>query len=141
MATSDGHEPRGPRLKEHFEVAFNFIAWLKARPKRWAHLDNVPLTQLSTYMFAVFCLFSVVGFYGDLVSGGRQPYSVVMAEAAFSGFNAALWILVLARLPVIWISALFVGQFFSFMINIRLSRWVPKILPSPEVHPADGVRF
>jgi hypothetical protein len=31
-----------------------FYAWLNRRPKRWVHLDGIPLTQLSVYLLAVF---------------------------------------------------------------------------------------
>jgi hypothetical protein len=99
-------------------------AWLNRRPRRWAHLDEVPLSQLCVLLLAVFSLFSVIGFYLDIVSGGRQPLAVVMFNAAFNGLNAMLWIIVLARFTMIWILGLAVLQFFSAIINVRLGGWI-----------------
>jgi Stage II sporulation protein E (SpoIIE) len=109
-----------------------FYAWLKRRPKRWVHLDGVPLTQLSIYLLAVFFLFSVVGFYADIMSGGHEQYAVVFLAAIFSGLNAALWILFFARLANFWIVVLCILQFFSPRTNFALSRWVVSLkLPAP----------
>lgn len=51
----------------------------------------------------VFLLFSVIGFYADLVQGGTIPYAIVLAIAVYSGFCAVLWVLTLARLPIYWV--------------------------------------
>jgi hypothetical protein len=118
-----------------------FYAWLKRRPKRWVHLDGIPLLQLSVYLLAVFFLFSVVGFYADIMSGGHQQYAVVFVSAIFSGLNAAIWILFFARLANIWIVLLCILQFFSPRTNINLAQWVASLkLPAPLSAPA-SVQF
>lgn len=116
-------------------------AWLLRRPKRWAHLDGVPLPQLSLYLMAVFFLFSVVGFYADVMSGGKQQYAIVFASAIFSGLNAALWIFVFSRMAKLWILLLFFLQFFSPKANTYLAGWIKSLsLQAPFGSPA-SVQF
>jgi hypothetical protein len=111
--------------------------WLMRRPKRWAHLDGVPLPLLSLYLLAVFFLFSVIGFYADVISGGHQPYAVMFGTAAFCGFNAALWIFVFSRLAKLWIFLLFLLQFFSPKADTHLVSWIASLpLPAPLGTPA-----
>ena len=62
-------------------------AWLGERPKRWAHLRQIPLRRLWVLLLAVFLLFSVIGFYVDLMAGGVLPYAVVLINAALSGVD------------------------------------------------------
>jgi hypothetical protein len=114
-----------------------FYMWLMRRPKRWAHLDGIPLLQLSLYLLAVFFLFSVVGFYADVMSGGRQTYAVVFAAALFSGINSTLWIVAFSRMAKLWIFLLFFLQLFSPTVNIHLARWIASLaLPAPLGAPA-----
>lgn len=115
--------------------------WLLRRPKRWAHLDQVPFSHLAVLLFAVFSLFSVFGFYVDIISGGEQPYIIVAANAAFSGLNAAVWIFVLARLRTIWLLVLCLLQFFSAFVNIHLSRWLQTTFHLSPVPAKVGIPF
>jgi serine phosphatase RsbU (regulator of sigma subunit) len=62
----------------------------------------------------VFLLFSVIGYYVDIVKGnGEMPYLAVLMIAAYSGLDALLWIFVLARLPRLFLIPLVVLQFFN----------------------------
>jgi Stage II sporulation protein E (SpoIIE) len=115
--------------------------WLLRRPKRWAHLDQVPFSHLAVLLFAVFLLFSVFGFYVDIISGGEQPYAVVAVNATYSGLNAALWILVLARLRMVWFVVLCLLQVFSATVNIHLSRWLQTSFHLSPVPAKVGVPF
>ena len=74
--------------------------WLLRQPTTWMMLRHQPMRQLSIFMGAVFLLFSVSGFYTDLMQGGVQPVAVVLAVAAYNGLAAAVWVLIFARLPV-----------------------------------------
>jgi hypothetical protein len=58
-----------------------WFRWLWRRQKNWLHLQYVPLRQLSVFMAAIFLLFSVIGFYTDLMEGGLLPVVVVLALA------------------------------------------------------------
>lgn len=48
-------------------------------------------------MAAVFLLFSVIGFYQDLVRMGQVPYATTLAVAVICGLNALLWLFTFAR--------------------------------------------
>jgi Stage II sporulation protein E (SpoIIE) len=122
-------------------MASAFYLWLMRRPKRWVHLDGVPLRQLSLYLLAVFFLFSVVGFYADVMSSGRQQYSFVFTSAIFSGLNAALWILFFARLANIWIVTLGIFQFFAARLNFDLARWVTSLALPASMKASVSVQF
>src|SRR5271165_2136426 len=63
--------------------------WFLRPSTRWIAFRSVPFNRLWVLLAAVFLLFSVIGFYVDLVqTKGAIPYLVVLAIAAFSGLNA-----------------------------------------------------
>jgi hypothetical protein len=119
----------------------NFSEWLKRRPKRWAHLDQMPFSQLVVLLSAVFLLFSVIGFYTDIMSGGQQPYAVVFENATFSGLNAVLWVLVLTRLSMFWILVMGMLQIFSAPVNVYLGRWMNAAFHLSPVEARVGIPF
>jgi hypothetical protein len=83
--------------------------WLLRPSNTWTHFRAVPFNRLWMLMVAVFFIFSVVGFFVDLVlTKGQMPYAVVLAIAATSGLNAILWIIVLARLSKIFLFGMIV---------------------------------
>ena len=45
---------------------------------RWIHFRSVPIKRLWVLIAAVFLLFSVCGFYVDLLYRGVLPYDVVL---------------------------------------------------------------
>jgi hypothetical protein len=61
---------------------------------RWIHFRSVPMKRLWVLIAADFLLFSVVGFYVDLMYRGMLPYVVVLTIALSVGLNAAVWIIV-----------------------------------------------
>ncbi|MBT9329759.1 serine/threonine-protein phosphatase [Acidipila sp. 4G-K13] len=110
-------------------------------PKRWTHFRSVPMNRLWVLMAAVFLLFSVIGFYVDLTSRGTLPYAVVLLIAAVSGLNAALWIIVLARLPVIALVGLAVLQFFTGTFDRWASDRLAQAFHVLEVPSEKGIAF
>jgi hypothetical protein len=99
--------------------------WFLRSSTRWVHFRTVPFERLWVLMTAVFLLFSVIGFYIDLNgSMGKMPYAVVAAVAIFSGLNAALWVVVLARLSRLFLVILIVLQFFIGQLNTLLANWM-----------------
>jgi serine phosphatase RsbU (regulator of sigma subunit) len=117
------------------------VRWLMRRPNRWAHLRRVPMRQLAVMMTAVFLLFSVIGFYVDLMAGGRLPYGTTLLFAAFAGLNSMVWVLVLARLPMIWILALIVAELFNGRMNQFLGSWIDNTFHPQPVAPETGLHF
>jgi len=115
--------------------------WLLRTPKRWRFLHDVPWKRLWRFAAAVFLLFSVIGFYNDLLNMGRIPYAIVLALAFISGVDAVLWIVTVSRLPWIFILPLAALQFFLGPWMGALAGWmgVTFSLTSPGSEP--GVRF
>jgi hypothetical protein len=76
--------------------------WYLRYPKRWEHFRAVPFSRLKWLLIAVYLLFSIFGFYADLMSGGTQPYLIVITNVFMNGITSTLFIVVLARLPLIY---------------------------------------
>ncbi len=115
--------------------------WFLRTPTRWTHFRSLPLRHLSVLMVAVFFLFSVIGYYVDLINKGELPYLVVFAVAIFSGLNAVLWIVVLARLSRIFLIALIVLQFFVGEINTAIANALIRVFNLQLVASQSGIDF
>lgn len=66
--------------------------------KRWQYYKDVPFSRLWALYAAVFCLFAITGFFGDLVNIGRTPYVVAILNAIVSGFVATVYLHIGTRL-------------------------------------------
>src|ERR1700729_3796512 len=108
---------------------------------RWIHFRSVPIKRLWVLIAAVFLLFSVFGFYGDLMYGGVLPYAVVLQIAFCVGLNASLWIIVLSRLSMPFLVGLIVLQFFNAPINTSLANWMTRSFNLKPVPSASGTPF
>ena len=118
-----------------------FFAWLSRRPTTWAYLQQLPMRHLSVFMLAAFLLFTVVGFYDDLMNGGVQPFVILLGSALFSGLNAVLWVLVLARLPIYGVMALIAFEIFSPSFKKLLFLWVQNTFHPAPVASEFGIHF
>jgi hypothetical protein len=100
------------------------------------------LKRLWVQLTAVFFLFSVVGFIVDLVyAKGQMQYAAVLAIATISGLNAVLWVLVLARLPKVFVLPLIVLQFFLGPIDTIASNWLVSTFNLQPVPQDGGIDF
>jgi len=117
-----------------------YFRWLLRRPRTWIHLQFVPMRQLSLFLGAVFLLFTVIGFYSDLMDGGTRPIAVVLAIALYSGLNAVLWILIVARLPTFCIFLMIAKEIFLPLGNY-IADWTASALHPPRVAPGAGIHF
>ena len=90
---------------------------------------------------AVFFLFSVIGFFDDLMNIGRTSYAVVLMIAVFCGLDAVLWIVFLARLPPIALVGMVALQFVTTPIIDWIAGWMHRTFMLPPVSPESGVRF
>src|SRR5579862_7357451 len=118
-----------------------FWGWLNQRPTTWAYLQQLPMRHLAVFLLAVFLLFTVIGFYDDLMNGGVQPLIILLANALFSGLYAVLWVLVLARLPMGGILALIAFEIFSPPLKQFVIRWVQDTFHPVPVAPEAGIHF
>ena len=115
--------------------------WYRRTATRWIHFRSVPLKRLWVLMAAVFLLFSVYGFYVDLLYRGVLPYVVVLQIALYVGLNASLWIIVLSRLSLPFLVGLIVLQFFNVRINAGLANWMTRSFDLKPVSSELGIHF
>ncbi len=92
-------------------------------------------------LLAAVTLFSTFGFYGDLMSGGRMPYSVVLTGVIWSGITAALWIVVMARLPLVYLVIPVVLSILSPWIAAILEAWTAHAFPRQPLTMQGGISF
>jgi hypothetical protein len=104
----------------------------------------IPWKRLWLLLVAASLLFSVFGFFYDLMSLGTTPYAVVIVLAILSGANCALWILVIYKSPRKFIAGLIVGlivlQFFNGTLMTWLARWMMRTFGLHEVATKAGVQ-
>ena len=115
--------------------------WYRRTATRWIHFRSVPIKRLWVLIAAVFLLFSVFGFYVDLMYRGVLPYVVVVQIALYVGLNASLWIIVLSRLSMPFLAGLIVLQFFNTRINTSLANWMTRSFDLKPVPSELGIHF
>ena len=115
--------------------------WYQRTATRWIHFRSVPIKRLWVLIAAVFLLFSVFGFYVDLMYRGVLPYLVVLQIALYTGLNASLWIIVLSRLSMPFLVGLIVLQFFNTWINSSLANWMMRSFDLKPVPSEWGIHF
>jgi hypothetical protein len=97
--------------------------------------------RLWALLLAGFFLFTVSGFYSDLMSNGTKPYAIVLMIATISGLNACLWIIATARFPVVLVVALVIFQFFIGPIIGWIQRWMIAYFALQPVPSQAGIHF
>src|SRR5580698_3122710 len=107
--------------------------WYLRKPDGWRHFHAVPFSRLWTLFLAVFALFSTFGFYSDLMGDGHVPYGIVLLGVLQSGLIAMLWILVLARLPMVFLVFPLAFSVFSPWLMAGLDAFLIRSFPSPPV--------
>jgi len=103
--------------------------------------QNVPWARLWLFASGVFCLFSIIGFFVDLMNQGRTPFAIVIVMAIVSGLNAVLWIVAVARLPWSSLLVLTALQFGMGPMMSWIARWMGQTFALSAPNPAAGVRF
>src|ERR1700751_3382503 len=80
-------------------MVFSFRKLLNPdKPKRFQYYKSVPFRRLWPLYVAIFGLFAITGFFGDMLSLGRIPYVIVILNAVCSGFTAIMYVHVAMRL-------------------------------------------
>jgi serine phosphatase RsbU (regulator of sigma subunit) len=115
--------------------------WYRRTLTRWIHFRSVPMKRLWVLIAADFLLFSVVGFYVDLMYRGMLPYVVVLTIALCVGLNASLWIIVLSRLSMPFLLGVIVLQIFITRINTSLANWMMRSFDLKAVPSESGIHF
>lgn len=101
----------------------------------------VPWKRLWLLTTAVFLLFTVFGFFDDLMAQGTRPYAVAILTSLYSGLDAALWILVLYRGQRILIVGMVVLQFFNSPLVTAVANWMVRTFDLQPVARETGVHF
>jgi serine phosphatase RsbU (regulator of sigma subunit) len=114
--------------------------WLWRRQKKWLHLHDVPMRQLWVLIAAVFLLFSVMGFYADLIEGGVLPVGVVLTLAIYTGLNSVLWFLVVTRMPIFCVLLMIAKECFLPLGNY-IEAWAKMAFHQPPMAPEAGIHF
>jgi hypothetical protein len=114
---------------------------LTYRSKKWQPLWDTPWRRLWLFAMAVFFIFSVIGFFSDLLNRGTYPFGVALIVAAMCGLNAVLWIVVLARLPLFTMALLIVSQFYLGPVITWVCNSVGRTFWMPAVPSEKGIHF
>jgi hypothetical protein len=114
---------------------------LRYRSKKWQPLWDTPWSRLWLFATAVFCIFSVIGFFSDLLNRGTYPFGVALIVATMCGLNAVLWIVVMARLPLFAMGLLIVFQFYLGIVITWACNWAGRTFSMPPVPSETGIRF
>ena len=115
--------------------------WYLRTSRRWQHLQYVPWKRLWLFAAAVFFLFSVIGFYQDLIRMGTIPYAILMAISFVCGLNAMLWIVAVSRFSWKILIPLIVLQFVLGPLLTWMAHWMGTTFALKDVDSQTGVRF
>ena len=115
--------------------------WYLRTSNRWQQFQDVPWKRLWLFAAAVFFLFSVIGFYNDLLRLGTIPYAIVLAIAFVCGLNAMLWIVVVSRFSWQILIPLILLQFVMGPLLTLMARWMGTAFDLKEANSTTGVRF
>jgi serine phosphatase RsbU (regulator of sigma subunit) len=113
----------------------------KIETKRLQYYKTVPFRRLWPLYAAVFCLFAVTGFFGDLMNLGRMPHAVVILNAIFSGLVALMYLHVGVRLTphyYLYVTLLQIPIWtgFSYIVSLLMSHYHLQQIPTDS-----GIRF
>lgn len=114
---------------------------LTYRSKKWQPFWDTPWSRLWLFCAAVLLTFSVIGFFDDLMNQGRHPYGVVLIVAAMCGLNAVLWIVAMARLPLIVVVLLVAFEFYLGRLISDVATWAAYKFKMQPVPSEQGIHF
>jgi hypothetical protein len=121
------------------------MGWAKKillyRSKKWQPLRDTPWSRLWLFATAVFFIFSVIGFFDDLMNAGTRPYGSALIVATMCGLNAVLWIVVMARLPLFTMGLLIVFQFYLGTVITWVAVLAGRTFSMPSPPSDKGIHF
>jgi serine phosphatase RsbU (regulator of sigma subunit) len=93
--------------------------WRSEIPRTTLFYKDVPIRQMRRLFLAVFCLFSIMGLFGDLMNNGKTAYVVVALNAVASGLVAVVYLLIVTRYRYYWFAVVSLLQ-IPFWIGFGL---------------------
>ena len=115
--------------------------WYLRPVPHWTALRTVPLKRLWPLLLAAFLLFSVIGYFSDLMNNGTMPYAVAFLIAVYSGVNACLWVYCTSRAPMTVIGVLALVQPFTGPILNGIAHWMVTRFALQSVPSEKGIHF
>jgi serine phosphatase RsbU (regulator of sigma subunit) len=115
--------------------------WYLRTQRRWRMFHDVPWSRLWNFLLAVFFLFTVIGFFNDLMVLGTTPFVIVLVLSAISGLNAVLWVMVTTQLPWLYIIPMVLLQYALSQGMGHLAYWMGATFSLRTPSTAAGVRF
>lgn len=114
--------------------------WSRKATRRWTAFRDTPWKRLRLFLVAAFLLFSVVGFFNDLMNGAQTPYAVVALIAFVSGMDSVAWVLATARSSRWVLGVLLALQFLIGPVLSRLANWMVTAFSLQPAAPETGMR-
>ncbi|MGC2581417.1 MAG: hypothetical protein WA399_04920, partial [Acidobacteriaceae bacterium] len=115
--------------------------WYRRTSRRLQMFREVPLKRQWNFLLAVFFLFSVIGFFNDLMNLGQTPFAIVLVLSALSGLNAVLWAVVSTRLPWFYLIVMALLQYPIGVGLGSLASWMGVTFSLHAPSTAAGVRL
>ncbi len=109
-----------------------FWSQKKPLPLHRAYWRTVPLRRMSSLLFAIFCMFGMIGCFVDLLDQGRKAFVPVVVWSIFSGALAVIWILVFFRARRWLIAVILFWIAGSRLLSDLLRHNGPFAFPTPE---------
>ncbi len=114
--------------------------WKTETPRTALYYQGIPLGQMRMLFLAVFCLFSIMGLFNDLLNLGKAPYVIVLLNALGSGAVALVYVLIATRYRYYWFAVVSVLQLpfwaaFGLFVSFLYSHFHLQEVPS-----AQGIR-
>ena len=95
---------------------------------------------MSLLYIAVFCLFSTIGLFNDLMNLGKYPYLIVILNAIACGAVALAYLLVATRYQYYWIVVVSILQFPYWIAVGSFLSFIGARFQLREVAPSQGIQ-
>lgn len=111
--------------------------WRSETPRNTLYYKGIPLRQMLILFLAVFCLFSTMGLFNDLMNLGKAPYPIVFLNTIASGAVALLYVMIATRYHYFWFFVISILQIpfwlgFSFLVNFLYRQFHLHDVPSEQ---------
>jgi hypothetical protein len=111
--------------------------WRSEVPQNVLYYRDVPIRQMRWLFLAVFCLFAIMGLFGDLMNLGKEPYVVVVLNAVASGLVALVYLLIATRYRYYWFVVVSILQIpfwigFGLLVSILYKHFHLHEVPSEQ---------
>jgi serine phosphatase RsbU (regulator of sigma subunit) len=119
------------------ELTHRWYKW----PKKWMVFRETPWKRLWLFLLAVFFIFTVIGFFNDLIYMGKISYAGVLIMAAVCGIDAVLWVFVSGRWPWPFVIPMIGAQFLLGPFLTAIINWLARQPWVGQVSPESGIKF